>query len=429
MKRFFTVSCVLALSAATAACQKASPTRPTDIDDTASASPESVTDARTGATIVAARPSAPANNAEIRWASQPITLTVNNGVTTGSSTLTYTFEVAADAAFTRKDLTRENVAQGASTTSVSLPQLSGSRSYFWRVLVNSGSGAGPASAVRSFSVGPEIVLATPVLSSPINGAAGFAPLSLVINNVGRSGPNGALTYNVQVASDAGFGNVLFSTDAAEQGGAGGQTTVSAPVSGLAQGTTYYWRARVSDVANGITTPYSETASFVAQTFNFASARIWDNPRDLGSWPIGTRITSIEFTGAAMRVDFDRRTGANRWPDVIPPGFSGPLQYTLGMCLNIQGQWHCSGVVQFWPGRDLNDSGPPSVFWYEWWYHVHRWGPMVFYRPADGETVGVFVASGDVRGRDFTRASCPRICEVSNVALVPFTRGVATYINP
>ena len=387
----------------------------------------SVTDARTGATIVAARPIAPAHRAEIRWSDQPITLAVSNAVSTGSSALAYSFEVAADATFTRKDVTLDNIAPGAGgTTSVSVPQLPGSRAYYWRVLVGSGSGAGPSSAIRTFTVGPEIVLGTPVLASPINGAGGFAPLALVINNVQRSGPNGPISYRVEVGADVGFGNVLFTTEAAEQGGVSGQTTVTTALSGLVQGTTYYWRARATDTANGITTPYSAPASFVAQSFNFATARIWDNPRDLNAWPIGAKVTSIEFTGAAMRVDFDRRDGPNRWPDVIPPGFEGPIQYTLGMCLNIQGQWHCSAVVHFWHGRSLDDTAPPSAFWYEWWYAVDRWGPMTFYRIREGETVGVFAAAGDVRGRDFTRATCPRVCEVSNVAFVPFTTGRARY---
>ena len=188
----------------------------------------------------------------------------------------------------------------------------------------------------------------------------------------------------------------------------------------------YWRARATDSTNSITTPYSATASFVVQTFNFATAKFWDNPQDLGSWPVGAKITYVEFTGFSMRVDFDRRDGPNRWPDVVPPGFEGPLQYTLGLCLNIQGQWHCSGVVQFWYGRNLDDTAAPSNFWYEWWYNPARWGPMTNYRPQEGETVGVFVAAGDVRYRGFTQATCPRVCEVSNVVLVPFTTGAARY---
>ena len=128
----------------------------------------------------------------------------------------------------------------------------------------------------------------------------------------------------------------------------------------------------------------------------------------------------------MRVDFDRRDGPNRWPDVVPPGWAGPIQYTVGMCRNIASQWHCSAVVHFWYGRSLDDTAPPSQFWREWWYDSARWGPLANNPPQEGELVGVFVAAGDVRRRFFTRETCPRVCEISNVALVPFTSGYARY---
>ena len=422
--RSLIVGGALAILAAAVACTKTSPTRPSDVEN-ASPTAASVTDARTGATIVAARPLSPAANASFKWTEQPITLTITNGVTTGSSPLTYTFEVARDAGFAQKDYTKENVAAGsAGTTSVVLDKLSGSRTYYWRVRVSSASTAGPYSAIRSFTVGPEVVLGTPVLASPINGASSFLPVMLTIINVSRTGPAGPITYKVDIAADQNFTNILFTTEAAEQGS--GQTSVTAAVSGLTPGKTYYWRARAADATNHITTPYSSTASFVVQTFNFATAKIWDNPPDVGSWPVGAKITSVEFTGSSMRVDFDRRDGPNRWPDVVPPGFEGPLEYTLGLCLNIQSQWNCSAVVQFWYGRSLDDTAPPSNFWYEWWYNPGRWGPMTNYRPQEGETVGVFVAAGDLRQRFFTLATCPRVCEVSNVVLVPFTTGAARY---
>lgn len=420
-----TVWSALAILATTTACEKASPTRPSEVGG-ASAAVESVTDARTGATIIAARPTSPANQATIRWTDQPITLSVTNAVTTGTAPITYTVQVAGDAAFASIVWQRENVAPGGATTNIQLDRLGGSRSYYWRVQANTSSGAGPYSQVRRFDVGPEVVLGTPVLASPINGAQAFSPLTLSINNIGRSGPAGAITYRVEVAADSGFGNILFSTDTLEQGGAGGQTNVTAAVSGLNNGTTYYWRARATDAANGITTAFA-TTSFVAQSFNFASARIWDNPKDVGRWPVGAKITYIEFTGFSMRVDFDRREGPNRWPDVIPPGFAGPLQYTLGLCRNIGGEWHCSAVVQFWYGRNLDDSAPASRFWREWWYDGARWGALADgVGPREGEIVGIWVGAGDLRGRDHTQATCPRVCEVSNVAMVPFTSGYAKY---
>lgn len=409
----------------TTACEKASPTRPTEVGG-ASATAESVTDARTGATIIAGRAEAPANGAQVRWAEQPITLRIRNGVTTGSSAITYTFQVATDAAFSRIVATRENVAQGASgTTSTTVSGLDGPQTYYWRAQANISAGSGPNSATWSFTVGPRVVLGTPSLASPINGQRAASPLALSIANITREGPAGSIRYEVNVASDAGFGNILFSGSGAETPGS--TTTVTAAVSGLVDGTAYYWRARAVDAQNGITTPYSATGNFVAQSFNIATATFWDNPPDTGTWPVGGRITSIEFVpNVAMRVEFDRREGPNRWPDVIPPGWSGPLQYTLGMCRNINNEWHCSAVVQFWFGRSINETGPASRFWREWWYDGARWGPLAEVRPREGETVGVFAASGDLRLRKFTRASCPRVCEITNVAMVPFTEGYALY---
>jgi hypothetical protein len=424
LNRKMRVAGVAVLCAIALGCQKTSPTRPSGVD-TASASAESVTDARTGSTIVAAKPLSPAAGATIPWNQQPITLSISNGVTTGSSPLTYTFEVASDTAFTKLDVSKTGVAAGTGgTTSLALDKLAGGRAYFWRVLAKPASGTGPYSAIRTFTVGPEVVLQTPTLASPINGAQAFSPVSLVITNISRTGPVGPIVYTIDVSADSGFGNLLYNADAAEQ--PGGQTTVSATISGLANGSTYYWRVKATDNTNKITTPYSSVASFVAQSFNFATVRNWDNPPDVGVWPESTRITSVEFTGNAMRVDFDRREGSNRWPDQIPPGFAGALQYTLGMCRFVENGWHCSAVVEFWHGRSIDDTAPPSRFWREWWYDSARWGPLATNPPQEGETIGVYVGSGDLRGRAWTRATCPGVCERSNIVFVKFTTGSAYY---
>jgi hypothetical protein len=172
----------------TIGCQRASPTRPST-SDTATAATASVTDAVTGVTIAAARPLTPANNAQIAYGQQPITLSVNNAVTTGTAALSYKFEVASDAAFTRKDFTRENIAGGSNgTTNLAIDKLAGSRQYYWRVQASGPGSAGPYSVVRSFTIGPEVVLGTPALASPVNGATGFSPLSLTIHNISADRP-------------------------------------------------------------------------------------------------------------------------------------------------------------------------------------------------------------------------------------------------
>jgi hypothetical protein len=424
--RSYTVWSALAILAAltAAACEKASPTRPTDVN-TASAEAASVTDARTGATIIAAKPAAPAANAQIPWAQQPITLTVTNGVTTGSAALSYTFEVAGDAGFARKDYSRENVPAGGGTTSLTIDKLGGARSYYWRVQANLPSGPGPYSAVRTFTVGPEVVLGTPTLASPVNNASAFAPLQLAIVNIARTGPAGPIVYKVDVSTNDSFGNIIFSTEVPEQTG-GSTTTVTAAINGLTDGTTYFWRAQATDSVNSITTPYSAAAAFKAQSFNINTAKFWDNPPDVAVWEETAKITYVEFTGFSMRVDFDRRTGPGKWEQHIPPGWAGPLQYTLGMCRFVENGWHCSAVVQFWDGRSLDDTSPPSRFWREWWYDGARWGPLATHPPVEGEIVGIFVGSGDLRFRGYTRATCPNVCERSNVQMVPYTEGYALY---
>jgi hypothetical protein len=138
------------------------------------------------------------------------------------------------------------------------------------------------------------------------------------------------------------------------------------------------------------------------------ATMYDNDPGVPFWPVTTSITSVVFTPGAMLVDFDRRTGPNMWPE---SDFG--VQYTLGICLNIANHWDCSGVVQFWTGRDLEASGIPSEFALTWFYNS-RWGPMQGYQPQPGEMVGIFVGQGNLRGNGFSSLK-----ERSNVVMVPF----------
>jgi hypothetical protein len=371
-------------------------------------------------------PLSPAEGAEVAYASQPVQLVVNNAVTTGTAANTYTFEVATDTDFTNIVYTKSDVPEGAGgQTALAVDKLAGAKTYYWRSHATNGIEAGPFSKPRLLMVGPEVILQIPIAAAPSEGGTTFSPVLLTVNNVGRSGPAGTISYRFDVADSAAFNNILFTGTAIEQ--PGGQTSITVTTS-LAEGGSYFWRAQAMDEANKVVTPYSDVHSFTVRSFNMYDATMWDSPPDLASWPETAKITSINFTGAAMEVDFDKRDGPGRWPDTICCGFDGPIEYTLGMCLNINSHWNCSTVVLFWYGRSLGDSSPPANFYFEWWYDPGRWGPMTGYDPAEGELVGVFVASGNLRlGGSITRATCPRVCERSNVALVPFTRGFASYL--
>src|ERR1700733_5064385 len=102
---------VASLIASVSACSSSSPLQPS---------------------IGAPRPVQPANGTQISNASQPVTLVVANAITTGTTALSYTFEVASDAAFTNKVATSTSVAQGANgQTSIQLGALGAGSDYYW----------------------------------------------------------------------------------------------------------------------------------------------------------------------------------------------------------------------------------------------------------------------------------------------------------
>jgi hypothetical protein len=140
-----------------------------------------------------------------------------------------------------------------------------------------------------------------------------------------------------------------------------------------------------------------------------------SPSDVANWPITTAITAMDF-GNGVRVDFDKKDGPNRWPDVTPAGWDGPIQYTIWMVTNVGGQWYTSGGVEYWYGLDRS-GGPASQFAYNWYYSAAVWGPLANHQPGNGEQVGFFVTAGDARAKD-VRA----ITERSNVVSMPFPSG-------
>src|SRR3954465_6811630 len=177
----FGIWSALALFALTTACTKASPTRPSEA--AASGTTASVTDATTGVTLTAPTAVTPTVNQQFKNVEQPITLTIKNAVTSGSTPLTYAFEVATDAAFASKVYTKEGVAAGGGTTALKIDKLAANKSYFWRARAASGSFFGPYSEGRGFGIGPEVILSQPVNGDPQpNATVGEQP-TLNVNNV------------------------------------------------------------------------------------------------------------------------------------------------------------------------------------------------------------------------------------------------------
>ncbi|HEY7289006.1 MAG TPA: hypothetical protein VH583_04145 [Vicinamibacterales bacterium] len=412
---------VAAVTLMAAGCTKSSPTRPSDAG--ASADSSSVTDAKTGVTLTTPQLISPSAAQRLKFADQPLTLTVKNAVSTGSSGLTYGFQVATDAGFTAIVYSKDGVAQGGNgQTSLKIDKLTGNKDYYWRARTVAGSVNGLYSAGRTFNVGPEVVIQPPALVSPAQNGTLNGNASLVAANAQHTGPVGQLTYRFEVSDSQSFANLVFSATVNEQGG---QTSVPMNAQ-LATNGTYFWRVIVNDTTNAVSSPYSSVFSFKYVPFDMTQATIQASPSDLGFWPETAKITLVDLRPEGIVVDFDRREGGNRWPD--EPFGSGSIQYTLGMCLNITNHWYCSAVVQFWYGRELTAGGRPDQVSYNWFYDPARWGPMTGYQPQHGETVGFFVGAGNLRGRkDPGYVSCPRVCERSNVVLVPWAEdGSAVY---
>jgi hypothetical protein len=423
MKKIAIVWSTVVLVAATVACSQQSPALPsaaataTVSSAAASSTATVVTDALTGVTLTMPMLSTPNDNQVFKFTDQPLTLTVKNAVTTGKTALTYSFQVASDAAFTSLVVTQDGVAQGANgQTSLVINKLAGAKTYFWRARAFSGTLAGLYAPARSFSVGPEIVLQTPVPASPAQNATVSGNASLIVNNIQRSGPVTQIFYRFDVADSSSFGHIVFTANVAEQSG---DTQTSASVPGTLSAGTYSWRVSAADPASGISTPFSAVFSFKFQPFTMSQATIVNSPFDLATWGETAKITAISFNPGYFLVDFDKRDGPDRWPDTPFGTQGGSLEYTLGMCLNINGHWYCSAVVQFWYGRDFGASSPPADVHETWFYDV-RWGPMQQYQPADGETVGIFVCAGNCRNN--TAGDNSYVKERSNVVFVPWSNG-------
>src|SRR4029078_12191626 len=70
-----------------------------------------------------------------------------------------------------------------------------------------------------------------------------------------------LTYDFEVATDAGFSNKVYARDGVAPGD-GGRTSLQLP-DALASGRTYFWRTRAEDGANA--SSYSDIANFIVFT--------------------------------------------------------------------------------------------------------------------------------------------------------------------
>ena len=190
----------------TAACSSSDATAPTPTSPTSVAAPERATVSST-----VPRPTSPTAGSTIAFASQPVRLVVINAASTAPTAPTYKFQVATDEAFSNIVYARDGVAPGADgQTALTIDRLAGNTRYYWRALIVAAGENGPLSAPATFSVGPQVVIQAPGLTSPGAGESVNETPTLTVAAAQRTGPAGDLFYRFEVSENAGFTSIIYS---------------------------------------------------------------------------------------------------------------------------------------------------------------------------------------------------------------------------
>lgn len=210
-----------------------------------------------GVNITAPNPVTPRDGMGILVEAQPISLVLENASTSGQRALSYTFDIATDAAFSGIVITRSGIAPGeGGRTTFILPSTLQARPYYWRARAYDGANEGPWSAYATFEVSAGAVYQPPTLVAPANGStvSSLRP-TFTWNNSAKTGiPSGPVMYEIQGSDTNTFLDKVTAT-VAEQAG---QTSIVSPQDLIAS-RTFYWRVRAFDSKGD--GPWSAVQSF------------------------------------------------------------------------------------------------------------------------------------------------------------------------
>ena len=290
-------------------------------------------------------------------------LRVNNGANPDGSPLTYEFELYSDAGFTNLVAGKVSVAETPDRTSWTLlASLVENAVYYWRARATDGLTLSPWTTVSSFRVDQaDDAPSAPVPDSPDDGArVGTREPTLVVAN-GVDPEGDAVGYEFQVASDAGFSQIATSATGLPEGV--GTTGWLVPTM-LDEDARYYWRARAT--AAGLASDWSETRSFIVDTFDGApSAPVTSSPPDGSEAPTLTPSLTV-----ANAVDPEGRPLSYRFEIDEQPSFDSPaLQSSPDVAEGV-------GQTSWTPPGALIDNSD------------HHWRALAF----DGVSEGPWVAA-------------------------------------
>ncbi len=341
-------------------------------------------------TVSATTPSltSPPSEAQLSFASQPITLTVGNAVSTAEGAPTYIFEVSTNPAFSSFVSRTTGVAEGAGgRTSLTLSKLAGATTYYWRALITAAGESGPVSSVAVFTIGPEVVLQAPELLTPNAGSNVSDRPVLVLKNAQRTGPAGELLYEVEVSEQASFATTAYSAFVPERDGGTTEHTVG---SALDADKTYYWRARAESQSAKIVGPYSAVSSFkVTNGLDLRTAEIVIGPKNIADWQETARITDAFFDPIGEQLCIlHTRLGA--WPPAVFADDGTTTEGNQWVFANIKGKWYGGAADYYRPGQACKGLNAESIG-RDAFYQTPG-SPAYSWQPEPGEIFAVMVST-------------------------------------
>ena len=359
----------------------------------------------------------PPANRQYAVADLPVKLTIQNSTTTGQRAVTYTFEVATDAAFASKILTKSGIQPGANgqTTFVLLDvPLEAGKTYYWRATADDGANQSKAADPRAFSV-YTLTISIPTPVSPREGQQIVdPPVTFTVQNATSTGER-PLTYVFDIAADSVFSSIVYSTGpGGTPQGSGGQTSIVVDKP-LERGRSYYWRAKATDgVGQSIYSPargFAISKSAPAPAPSPAppgptpgandqidlSKVIWVKGVNTSRWAITSTMISVSYNAGQESLCLEH-TALGRWPrlDFMGDPANGYVEGSQIIMANIGGQWYAGAADWLRPGSacaHVPSNIGPAKFPSE--------PPLSGWIPRPGEWVGFMVTTPSRLGQQGT----------------------------
>jgi len=212
---------------------------------------------RPGVSASAARPVSPSNDALVSYYSQPITLVLSLGVTTGAAPAGAVVEVGTDPGFATIVTTAPAIAGARGEAAAAVDHLSPSTTYYWRVKTSVGTHSALESTAARFHTGPLLEMHPPTAVEPLADSFPHKRPTFVVTDAPTLGPSVGLSYHFDVATDSAFAHIVAAGTVPE----GASSTSFTPHVDLTPGDTYYWRAQAFDPASGAVSGYSSPQVF------------------------------------------------------------------------------------------------------------------------------------------------------------------------